>query len=101
MRYGLPEIIDPVGLAGGHYVVVDGAHFGGSVFVFDESQGSHFCSGAYGYKIAKTLTAKGGKTARRKSRPSINHHLGSWPFRRLPRSAAGQGSRQAKWPNKA
>ena len=35
MGDGLPEIIDPIGFAGGHDVVVDGANFGSGVLVFD------------------------------------------------------------------
>ena len=38
---GLPEIIDPVGFASGHDVVVDGADFRGGIFVFDEAEGRH------------------------------------------------------------
>src|SRR6266478_6404474 len=38
---GLPEIIDPVGFARGHDVVVNGAHFRASVTVFDESECGH------------------------------------------------------------
>src|SRR5271168_4350021 len=37
----LPEIVDPVGLAGGHDVVVDGADFGGGVLIFDERESGH------------------------------------------------------------
>jgi len=35
VRDGLPEVVDPVGLAGGHDVVVDGADFWAGVLVFD------------------------------------------------------------------
>ena len=44
MGEGLPEIIDPVGFARGHDVVVDGADFGGGVGVFDEAEEGHFFS---------------------------------------------------------
>jgi len=37
VRDRLPEIVDPVGLARGHDVVVDGADFGGGVGVFDKA----------------------------------------------------------------
>jgi hypothetical protein len=38
---GFPEIVDPVGLAGGHNVVIDGANFRSCVVVFNECEGSH------------------------------------------------------------
>jgi hypothetical protein len=38
---GLPEIIDPVGLACGHDVVVDGADLRVGILVFDETEGGH------------------------------------------------------------
>ena len=38
---GLPEIVDPIRLAGGHDVVIDGANFGAGVCVFDEAKGGH------------------------------------------------------------
>src|SRR5450756_2140202 len=41
MRDRLPEIVDPVGLARGHDVVVDGAHFGAGVVVFNEAKDGH------------------------------------------------------------
>src|SRR5205809_5738039 len=41
VRQRLPEVVDPIGLAGGHDVVIDGAHFGGGVGVFNQSKGSH------------------------------------------------------------
>src|ERR1700724_3349676 len=41
MRDRLPEIIDPVGFARGHDVVVDGAHFGAGVVVFDKAKDRH------------------------------------------------------------
>ena len=41
MGDSFPKIIDVVGLAGGHDVVVDGFHFWVGVFVFDEAEGGH------------------------------------------------------------
>ncbi len=38
---GLPEIVDPIDLAGGHDVVVDGADFWGRVLVLDECECGH------------------------------------------------------------
>lgn len=38
---GFPEVIDPVRLAGGHDVVIDGAYFRGSGFVFNKSESCH------------------------------------------------------------
>ena len=38
---GLPEIVDPIGLARGHDVVVDGANFGACICVFDEAKSGH------------------------------------------------------------
>ena len=38
---GFPEIVDPVGVASGHDVVIDGAHFGRGIGVFEESEGGH------------------------------------------------------------
>src|SRR5215469_11667246 len=37
----LPEIVDPVRLAGGHDVIVYLAHFGRGVLVFDETESGH------------------------------------------------------------
>ena len=41
VRDSLPEIIDPIGFARGHDVVVDGAHFVRGVLVFDQSECGH------------------------------------------------------------
>ena len=41
VRDGFPEIVDPVGLTGGHNVVVNGADFGVCVFVLDKTEGGH------------------------------------------------------------
>ena len=38
---GFPEIVDPVGFARRHDVVVNGAHFGAGVGVFDEAEQRH------------------------------------------------------------
>jgi len=35
VRQRLPEIIDPVRLAGGHDIVIYGAHFGAGIGIFD------------------------------------------------------------------
>ena len=36
-----PEIVDPIRLARGHDVVIDGANFRACFFVFDKSKGRH------------------------------------------------------------
>src|SRR5713101_6661168 len=41
MRDGFPEIIDPIGFARGHNVVVNRAHFRAGVLVFDKSECGH------------------------------------------------------------
>jgi|HubBroStandDraft_2_1064218.scaffolds.fasta_scaffold29752_6 hypothetical protein len=38
---GAPEIVDVVGFASGHDVVVDGFHFGAGVLVIDETKSGH------------------------------------------------------------
>ena len=38
---GLPEIVDVIGFARGHYVVVNGSDGGVGVLVFDEAEGGH------------------------------------------------------------
>ncbi len=38
---GLSEVVDPIGLARGHDVIVNGAHFRACVLVFDQSEGGH------------------------------------------------------------
>ena len=42
VRQRFPEIVDPVRLAGGHDVVIDGPHFRAGVGVFDESESCHY-----------------------------------------------------------
>src|SRR5204863_935001 len=51
------EIIDPVGLASGHDVVIDGPHFSARVFVFDESQGRHAVSYGQSSTLSGTICA--------------------------------------------
>src|SRR6266480_2607023 len=41
VRDGLPEVVNPIDLACGHDVVVDGAHFRRRVLVFDRCEGGH------------------------------------------------------------
>jgi hypothetical protein len=38
---GLPEIVDPIGLARGHDVVIDGANFRVRVCILNEAKGRH------------------------------------------------------------
>jgi hypothetical protein len=41
VRDGFPEIVDPIDLACGHDVIVNGAHFRRSVVIFDQSECGH------------------------------------------------------------
>jgi hypothetical protein len=41
VRDDLPEVVDPVDLARGHDVIVNGAHFRACVLVFDQSECGH------------------------------------------------------------
>ena len=54
-----PEIIDPIGLAGGHDVVVDSADFRAGVFVFDQAEGGHDFSRMAASEDGETLAGCG------------------------------------------
>src|SRR2546422_244456 len=56
MRDGFPEIIDPIGFARNHDVVVNRAYFRAGVLIFDESECRHRISeiaiASCGHKLA-------------------------------------------------
>jgi hypothetical protein len=57
---GFPEIVDPIRLAGGHDVVIDGANFGARVRIFNEAECRH------GIRILRNSTDCNARNARKK-----------------------------------